>query len=184
MADRTADSLAFAGAVGHLCVLLRVACTTAHGQGLELLERCKAGQQVHACIHCPHAEYRCSAVPAVFPAARVLGIVGLPANVYISDIPDIRTQALDQINTPDNLMALRMCARIAFWRYRAMKPQSFGGSNKMMITNISNKTRNMTKRQRRSKSKSKSKSKSMSMFKSAKRTFYKMNKRSKTSRRH
>lgn len=121
---------------------------------------------------------------AVFPAARVLGIPGgLPGNLYISDI-DIRQEPLNQIYDPDNLMALRMCARIAFWRYRAMKPQSFGGSNKMMITNISNKTRNMTKRQRRSKSKSKSKSKSMSMLKSAKRTFYRTNKRNKTSRRY
>lgn len=121
---------------------------------------------------------------AVFPAARVLGIVALPGNVYISDV-DIRQEALAQINNPDNLMALRMCARMAFWRYRAMKPQSKGGSNNMMITNnISNKTRNMTKRQRRSKSKSKSKSKSMSMLKSAKRTFYRTNKRNKTSRRY
>lgn len=123
-------------------------------------------------------------ISAVYPAARVLGVAAaLPAALYISDI-DIRGQLLNQINQPDNLMALRMCARIAFWRYRAMKPQSKGGSNNMMITNISNKTRNMTKRQRRSKSKSKSKSKSMSMLKSAKRTFYRTNKRNKTSRRY
>jgi hypothetical protein len=121
---------------------------------------------------------------AVYPPARVLGIAGgLPGNLYISDI-DIRNQALNQINQPENLMALRMCARIAFWRYRVIKPASKGGSNKMMITNMSNKTRNMTKRQRRSKSKSKSKSKSMSMLKSAKRTFYRTNKRNKTSRRY
>jgi len=119
---------------------------------------------------------------AVFPA-RMFGAGALPANVWISD-HDIRAQPLNQIYdlNGDNLMALRMCARIALWRYRAIKPQSTGGSNKMMITNMSNKTRNMNKRQRRSKSKSKSKS--MSMFKSAKRAFYKTNKRNKTSRRY
>lgn len=122
-------------------------------------------------------------IPAVFPT-RAVGVPGgLPGQVYISDV-DIRQEQFAQIYQPDNLMALRMCARIAFWRYRAMKPSSKGGSNKMMITNMSNKTRNMTKRQRRSKSKSKSKSKSMSMFKSAKRAFYKTNKRNKTSRRY
>jgi hypothetical protein len=120
---------------------------------------------------------------AVFPAERVLGVRGLPGQIFISDI-DIRQVQLAQIYQPYNLMALRMCARIAFWRYRAIKPSSKGGSNKMMITNMSNKTRNMTKRQRRSKSKSKSKSKSMSMLKSAKRTFYRTNKRNKTSRYH
>jgi hypothetical protein len=50
--------------------------------------------------------------------------------------------------------------------------------------NIKNKYRNMTKKQRHSKSKSKSKSKSMSMFKSAKRAFYRTNKRNKTSRKY
>jgi hypothetical protein len=48
--------------------------------------------------------------------------------------------------------------------------------------NIKNKYRNMTKKQRHSKSKSKSKS--MSMFKSAKRAFYRTNKRNKTSRKY
>lgn len=84
------------------------------------------------------------------------------------------------MNTPDNAMLLRMLARIAFWRFRAVKRSSQGGSNKMMITNGRTKNRNMNKKQRRSKSKSKS----MSMFKSAKRAFYRTNKRNKTSRKY
>ena len=120
-------------------------------------------------------------IPAVFPSVRMIGLAARPNPFYISDI-NIYDLAIAQVNQPDNLMALRMCARIAFWRYRVLKQQSFGGSNKMMITNMSNKTRNMNKRQRRSKSKSKSKS--MSMFKSAKRAFYRTNKRNRTSKKY
>ena len=57
------------------------------------------------------------------------------------------------------------------------RPPISGGYTKKNIT--SKKTRNMNKRQRQRRSKSKS----MSMFKSAKRAFYRTNKRNKTSRR-
>ena len=111
----------------------------------------------------------------------VLNVAAINHNIAALDLQTIPVANMGAENV---LMALRMCARMAFWRYRAVKPSSKGGSNKMMITNMSNKTRNMNKRQRRSKSKSKSKSKSMSMFKSAKRAFYRTNKRNKTSKKY
>lgn len=80
--------------------------------------------------------------------------------------------------------ALRTLARIYSWEYMNLQSQAgtdlfqqhFGG--KKNITN--KKYRNVNKRQRRSKSKSKS----MSMLKSAKRTFYRTNKRNKTSKKY
>jgi hypothetical protein len=81
-------------------------------------------------------------------------------------------------------LALRTLARIYSWEY--MNAQSLAGADlfqqhfggKKNITN--KKYRNVNKRQRRSKSKSKS----MSMLKSAKRTFYRTNKRNKTSKKY
>ena len=79
--------------------------------------------------------------------------------------------------------ALRTLARIYSWEYMNLQSvhidlfhPHFGG--KKNITN--KKYRNVNKRQRRSKSKSKS----MSMLKSAKRTFYRTNKRNKTSKKY
>jgi hypothetical protein len=105
-----------------------------------------------------------------------------PAAPNPNNISGVDTLTITRVtmNTPDNAMLLRMLARIAFWRFRAVKSGSMGGSNKMMITNGRTKNRNMNKKQRRSKSKSKS----MSMFKSAKRAFYRTNKRNKTSRKY
>ena len=110
---------------------------------------------------------------------RPLQLAAAPAQNNISGV-DTLTITRATMNTPENAMLLRMLARIAFWRFRAVKSGSMGGSNKMMITNGRTKNRNMNKKQRRSKSKSKS----MSMFKSAKRAFYRTNKRNKTSRKY
>lgn len=81
--------------------------------------------------------------------------------------------------------ALKALARVFMWEFVNEQYQTkdaayepiYGGGKK----NISNKKyRNVNKRQRRSKSKSKS----MSMLKSAKRTFYRTNKRNKTSKKY
>jgi len=122
---------------------------------------------------------------AVVDAAYPLRLLGLPvqnATYFVGDY-DVRTINIGIPLTPLDDATLRFLARVAFWRYRASNAGSSGGSNRMMITNGKNgrtKNRNMNKRQRRSKSKSKS----MSMFKSAKRTFYRTNKRNKTSRQY
>jgi hypothetical protein len=108
-------------------------------------------------------------------------MANVPGNYFVGNV-DVR--ALAAANVLQNEPLYRFLARCAFYRYRAENQGTFGGSNKMMITNMSNKTRNMNKRQRRSKSKSKSKSKSMSMFKSAKRAFYRTNKRNRTSKKY
>ena len=124
-------------------------------------------------------ENKVAVVNAVYPA-RQLGLTIRPGVYFVGDY-DVRTININNSLTPEDLDKLRFLARVAFWRYRVLKPASYGGSNRMMITNGKNgrtKNRNMNKRQRRSKSKSKS----MSMFKSAKRTFYRTNKRNKTSR--
>lgn len=122
---------------------------------------------------------------AVANAAYPLRVLNLPAQpgAYFVGAHDVRTINIVNPLTAEDYDTLRFLARVAFWRYRVLKPASYGGSNRMMITNGKNgrtKNRNMNKRQRRSKSKSKS----MSMFKSAKRTFYRTNKRNKTSRQY
>jgi hypothetical protein len=86
------------------------------------------------------------------------------------------------VNMVSHLMGLAMYVFNLFilGRHELRRRGLAGGYKK----NIKNKYRNMTKKQRHSKSKSKSKSKSMSMFKSAKRAFYRTNKRNKTSRKY
>jgi hypothetical protein len=124
-------------------------------------------------------ENKVAVVDAVYPT-RTLSLPAQPAAYFVGDY-DVRTINIGNPLTPEDLATLRFLARVAFWRYRVLKPASYGGSNRMMITNGKNrrtKNRNMNKKQRRSKSKSKS----MSMFKSAKRAFYRTNKRNKTSR--
>lgn len=121
---------------------------------------------------------------AVVDAAYPLRALGLPAQTpgYFVGAHNVRTINIANPLTTEYFDTLRFLARVAFWRYRVLKPASYGGSNRMMITNGKNgrtKNRNMNKRQRRSKSKSKS----MSMFKSAKRV-YRMNKRNKTSKKY
>lgn len=124
-------------------------------------------------------ENKVAVVDAVYPA-RHLSLQAKPATFFVGDYDILTINTINSL-TPEDFDTLRLLARVAFWRYRVLKPASYGGSNRMMITNGKNgrtKNRNMNKRQRRSKSKSKS----MSMFKSAKRTFYRTNKRNKTSR--
>ena len=126
-------------------------------------------------------ENKVAVANAVYPL-RTLNLPAHPANYFVGDY-DVRTINIVNPLTTEDFATLRFLARVAFWRYRVLKPASYGGSNRMMITNGKNgrtKNRNMNKRQRRSKSKSKS----MSMFKSAKRTFYRTNKRNKTSRQY
>ena len=126
-------------------------------------------------------ENKVAVLDAVYPL-RTLSLPAFPANYFVGDY-DVRTINIANPLTAEDFATLRFLARVAFWRYRVLKPASYGGSNRMMITNGKNgrtKNRNMNKRQRRSKSKSKS----MSMFKSAKRTFYRTNKRNKTSRQY
>jgi hypothetical protein len=116
------------------------------------------------------------------------GINGGTALVTINNGPtvpitiDVMTGvSLDDVATKN---ALKTLARIYSWEYMNRQSQDgvdlfqqhFGG--KKNITN--KKYRNVNKRQRRSKSKSKS----MSMLKSAKRTFYRTNKRNKTSKKY
>ena len=123
-------------------------------------------------------ENKVAVVDAVYPL-KTLSLPIQPGTYFVGD-NDVRTINIGNPLTPEDFDTLRFLARVAFWRYRVLKP-SYGGSNRMMITNGKNgrtKNRNMNKRQRRSKSKSKS----MSMFKSAKRAFYRTNKRNKTSR--
>ena len=126
-------------------------------------------------------ENKVAVANALYPL-RTLNLPAQPANYFVGDY-DVRTININNPLTQEDFDTLRFLARVAFWRYRVLKPASYGGSNRMMITNGKNgrtKNRNMNKRQRRSKSKSKS----MSMFKSAKRAFYRTNKRNKTSRQY
>ena len=123
-------------------------------------------------------ENKVAVVNAAYPQ-RTLNLPNQPVSYFVG-AHNVRTININNPLTLEDFATLRFLARVAFWRYRALIP-SYGGSNRMMITNGKNgrtKNRNMNKRQRRSKSKSKS----MSMFKSAKRAFYRTNKRNKTSR--
>jgi len=122
-------------------------------------------------------ENKVAVANAVYPL-RTLNLPVHPPAYFVGNY-DVRTINIANPLTAEDFDTLRFLARVAFWRYRVLKPASSGGSNRMMITNGKNgrtKNRNMNKRQRRSKSKS------MSMLKSAKRTFYRTNKRNKTSR--
>lgn len=126
-------------------------------------------------------ENKVAVANAVYPL-RTLSLAAHPLTYFVG-AHDVRTINIANPLNAEDYDTLRFLARVAFWRYRVLKPASYGGSNRMMITNGKNgrtKNRNMNKRQRRSKSKSKS----MSMFKSAKRTFYRTNKRNKTSRQY
>ena len=121
--------------------------------------------------------YGFQASPTITGGNALAQISGGPVTPITIDV--MTSVSLDNVATK---LALKTLARIYSWEY--MNEQNRNGVNLFQLhvggkKNITNKkNRNVNKRQRRSKSKSKS----MSMFKSAKRAFYRTNKRNKTSR--
>jgi hypothetical protein len=107
------------------------------------------------------------------------------AEVALAKLSDVAFANVP-LETKHRAAELFCCIKLAIKIKAGIQPQLGGGGNnaqlKMQIPRLYSKKSYNNNRRTKNKNRNKSKSKSMSMFKSAKRAFYRTNKRNKTSR--